>query len=321
MQTLLLIDANSLIHRAFHALPPFTAPDGSPSGALYGLASIFLKLLNSEKEKPEFIAAAFDRPEPTFRQKEFAAYKAHRPPTPPELISQIIASRELLAEFDIKFFEKAGFEADDLIGSLTKKFSENKNLKIIILTSDRDMLQLVINDRVVVETPTKGISENFIYDENAVKEKFGIAPNQLTDYKGLVGDQSDNIPGVKGIGPKTATKFLSEFSNLENLFASIKENHSLYEKISPFKTQALLSKKLATIKIDIPIEIGITDLKFNGLNLQKLTTFFEKLGFQSLLKRLNKNENSSSVKSAAKTPTSSQLSLLEWIIIKKYNAK
>jgi len=304
MQTLLLIDANSLIHRAFHALPPFTAPDGSPTGALYGLASILLKILNSEREKPNYIAAAFDRPEPTFRKKEFAEYKAHRPPAPPELISQIIQSRELLQNFDIRYFEEAGLEADDLIGSLAKKFSGKENIQIIILTGDRDAFQLIMGNRVVVETPLKGISETFIYNENAVKEKFGIVPNQLVDYKGLVGDQSDNIPGVKGIGPKTASKLLSEFSNLENLFSSIKESHPLYEKISPFKEQALFSKKLATIKTDFPIDIKLDNLKFNGLNLEKLTPFFEKMGFQSLLKRLNKKEELVSKKPIAKTQSS-----------------
>ena len=210
----------------------------------------------------------------------------------------------MLQNFDIRYFEEAGLEADDLIGSLAKKFSGKENIQIIILTGDRDAFQLIMGNRVVVETPLKGISETFIYNENAVKEKFGIVPNQLVDYKGLVGDQSDNIPGVKGIGPKTASKLLSEFSNLENLFSSIKESHPLYEKISPFKEQALFSKKLATIKTDFPIDIKLDNLKFNGLNLEKLTPFFEKMGFQSLLKRLNKKEELVSKKPIAKTQSS-----------------
>ena len=220
MKTLLLIDANSLIHRSFHALPPFTAPNGEPTGALYGLSSIFLKII--KEKKPDYWAAAFDRPEPTFRKEIFKDYKIQRPKAPDELISQIIKARELLGKFGIRFFEQPGFEADDLIAALVKRFEPGKDLKIVILTGDLDTLQLVVDDKVAVETPKKGISETVVYDEKAVRERYSLNPEQLPDYKGLAGDSSDNIPGVLGIGPKTASRLLGEYHSLENLYQNLK---------------------------------------------------------------------------------------------------
>ncbi|MDP3052710.1 MAG: DNA polymerase I, partial [bacterium] len=191
MKTLLLIDANSLIHRSFHALPPFTSPEGEPTGALYGLSSILIKIF--KEQKPDYWTAAFDRPEPTFRKKLFKEYKAHRPKAPDELISQLIKAHEVFEKFGIKTFEQAGFEADDLIAALAKHFKTEKELKIIILTGDLDTLQLVDDGKVEVETPKKGVSEIMVYDKKAVQERYGLNPEQLPDYKGLVGDKSDNI--------------------------------------------------------------------------------------------------------------------------------
>ncbi|KKQ23411.1 hypothetical protein A2999_00115 [Candidatus Wolfebacteria bacterium RIFCSPLOWO2_01_FULL_38_11] len=295
METLLLIDANSLIHRCFHALPPFTTKEGQPSGALYGLASILIKILHPDKktneagingELPEFIVAFFDRPEPTFRKKVFEEYKAHRPKAPDELVSQIIEAHKLFENFEIKTYEIAGFEGDDLIGTAAEKFKNEENLKIIILTGDLDALQLVENDKVVVETIKKGISETIIYNEEEAIRRFGVLPKQIPDYKGLVGDASDNILGVPGIGPKTAAPIIQKYNSLEEFFEKGKEEKN-YKKILEFKEQALLSKHLAQIRRDSPLEIkNLEELKYNGLPKEKLANYFGNLGFQSLTKRL-----------------------------------
>jgi len=285
MQTLLLIDANSLIHRCFHALPPFTGPNNQPTGALYGLTNILIKILR--EQKPDFIAAFFDRPEPTFRKEIFNEYKIHRPKAPNELVSQIIEAHNLFDVFKIKTFEIPGLEADDLIASAVKIFKEISPLKIIILTGDLDALQLVENDKIVVETTKKGISETVIYNEEAVKKRYdGLLPQQIPDYKGLVGDTSDNILGVPKIGPKTAIPLLKEYQTLENYL----ENGQLdknFIKISRYKEQALLSKKLAQVRFDAPLTIkDLSELKYEKPTPHEVVSYFEKLGFKSLIQRL-----------------------------------
>ena len=286
MKNLILIDANSLIHRCFHALPPLTGPNNQPAGALYGLSSVLIKILR--EQKPDYIAAFFDRPEPTFRKEIFNDYKIHRPKAPDELISQIIEARNLVEAFGIKFFEAPGFEADDLIGSAAEKFKTEPDLKIIILTGDLDSLQLVEKDRVVAETFKKGISETIIYNEEAVKERYGgLLPSQIADYKGLVGDPSDNIPGVMGIGPKTAAPLIKNYGSLEN-FLGKGDAEKNYEKIVKSKDIALLSKKLSIIKRDAPLSIdNLSKLKYDGPLKEVIENYFEKLGFKSLIKRIN----------------------------------
>ncbi|MEK9168451.1 MAG: 5'-3' exonuclease H3TH domain-containing protein [Patescibacteria group bacterium] len=292
MKNLILIDANSLIHRCFHALPPLTGPNNQPAGALYGLSSVLIKILR--EQKPDYIAAFFDRPEPTFRKEIFNDYKIHRPKAPDELISQIIEARNLVEAFGIKFFEAPGFEADDLIGSAAEKFKTEPDLKIIILTGDLDSLQLVEKDRVVAETFKKGISETIIYNEEAVKERYGgLLPSQIADYKGLVGDPSDNIPGVMGIGPKTAAPLIKNYGSLEN-FLGKGDAEKNYEKIVKSKDIALLSKKLAVIRRDAPLDVSeLSELKYNGLSKNPpaggIESYFEKLGFISLIKRIQNN--------------------------------
>lgn len=290
MKTLILIDANSLIHRCFHALPPLTAKEGKPSGALYGLSSVLIKILR--EQKPDFIAAFFDRPEPTFRKEIFDEYKIHRPKAPNELVSQIIEAHNLIKAFGIKFFEIPGFEADDLIGSATEKFKNEPDLKIIILTGDLDSLQLVENDKVMAETFKKGVSETIIYNEEAVKERYcGLLPSQIADYKGLVGDPSDNIPGVAGIGPKTAGPLIKNYGNLENFLekGGVEKN---YEKIIKSKDIALLSKKLAVIRRDAPLSVDkLSELKYDGPSKENIENYFEKLGFKSLIQRINNGLN------------------------------
>ena len=296
MRTLILIDANAFIHRCFHALPPLIGPDKQPTGALYGLASILLKV--TRELKPNFILAAFDRPEPTFRHQEFKAYKAHRPKAPDDLVSQIIEAHSLIQEFGIKILEKPGFEADDIIGTIAEKAKKEEDLQIIILSGDLDTLQLVEDERIVVLTPKKGVSDTVFYNEKDTKERFGIGPELLADYKGLVGDPSDNIPGVKGIGPKTAVRILEEFGPLEDFYEKIKKidlktlkekEQKLFQKLLENEKQALFSKHLATIKRDVPLDFSLDKLHYQGPEIENLTSYFQKLGFESLVKRIEKN--------------------------------
>lgn len=286
MRKLFLIDANSLIHRTFHALPPLNSSEGKPTNALYGLSSILLALF---REKPYFWAACFDRPEPTFRKKEFEGYKAQRPKAPDELISQIIESHRLFEAFNIKFFEEPGFEADDLIASLVEKFKIEPNLQIIILTGDRDTFQLIDDDKVIVRILKTGISKTENYNEALIYEKFKIAPHQLVDFKALVGDPSDNISGIKGIGPKTACELLKKFGSLEKILENIDFlDDKLKEKLIPHKDQVLLYKKLIVLKKDLKINVVLNELNF-APNKEKLVKYFQDLDFKTLIKRLEKN--------------------------------
>ncbi len=287
MKTLLLIDAHALIYRFFHALPALTTPDNQPIGAVYGLANVILKILR--EHQPDYLAACFDRPEETFRRKEYAQYKATRQAPPDELISQFKISRELLDKFQIRVVEMPGFEADDLIGTLAEKFKKEPNLKIVIFSGDLDLLQLVENDKVVVEFLKTGISDTMTYDEKAVAARYDLRPEQLPDLKGLLGDVSDNIPGVKGVGPKTAGPLIKKYGTLENLFENLWQvSDKIGLKLTDKKEEALFSKKLATIKRDVPLFVqSLNDLKLEAIDRGGLVKYFENLGFISLIKRLN----------------------------------
>lgn len=282
MKKLLLIDANSLIHRAYHALPPMTTPSGEPSQAIYGVSRILLKLWR--EEKPDYAAALFDRPEPTFRDELYKEYKGTRPEAADELISQLIEIHNLFPLFGIKVFEKAGYEADDLIATLAKKFGEEEGVQTTIFTGDLDSLQLV-NKKVSVRVPQKGISETTIYDPEAVKARYGLYPESIADYKSLVGDNSDNIKGVPGIGPKTAAKLLQKYGNLKNLLAA-KDDEEVNKKIIPYKEQALLAEKLVTLQCAAPLDIaGVEDLAVSA-DEAGLTDYFMEKGFSSLIKQM-----------------------------------
>ena len=285
MKTILLFDANSIIHRSFHALPPFTTPEGKPSGAIYGLASILLKLWR--ESRPDYVAALFDRPEPTFRDKKYAEYKAQRPPAADELISQIIEAHKLFNAFGIKTFEKPGFEADDLIATFAEKFKKEDEVQVIILTGDRDTLQLVEGEKVVVQSFNKGVSDTTINDEKAVIEKYGLKPSQLIDYKALVGDPSDNIKGVPGVGPKTATEMLQKYGSVKKLYESLGDDPKLEKRLAPFKKEADLSFELVTLERNVPIEMpNISELATIG-DFVDARSYFEKMGFATLIKRLD----------------------------------
>jgi DNA polymerase-1 len=286
--TLLLIDANSLVHRAFHALPPFSTEDGRPSGALYGLASILIKVF--KERPPKYVAAAFDFPKPSFRKREYEEYKSGRASKPSELIEQIKEAHTLIDKFGIKIFEKEGWEADDIINTLAHR-NLDKNLQVIMLSGDLDMLQAVRGDDVVAEVPKRGISETAIYNEDAVRERFGIAPKKFADYKGLVGDTSDNIPGVPGVGPKTAKELLKNYDSLEDIYEKTEgvgmTNKKLYEKLMKNKESAIMSKKLAILDENVPITAELEDLKVRRvLTDGTILEYLNGLGFKSLVKRI-----------------------------------
>lgn len=286
MKQFLLIDSHALIHRFFHALPPLTTPAGDPVGVVYGMANILLKL--HRDPKPDYVAAVFDRPERTFRDEMFADYKAHRPPAPDDLVSQFKKVRELFDRFCVKTVEFAGYEADDLIGSLVERFKNEPDITLSILTGDLDLLQLVQGDRVVVKFLQKGMSETKLYNEAAVVERYGIAPKLLPDLKGLLGDQSDNIPGVTGVGPKTATPLLQKYGTLENLLDHLWEvPDKIGMKIDAARETAIFSKKLATIARNAPLAVeGIHDFVLKPLDAAHIRPYFESLGFKSMAERL-----------------------------------
>jgi DNA polymerase-1 len=303
MKKLLLIDANSIIHRSFHALPPLTTPEGKPSGAIYGIASVLIRLWRDEK--PDYVAALYDRPEPTFRDKIYKEYKAQRPPTANELIQQIIESQNLFHAFGVKTFEKPGFEADDLIATFAEHFKNKKgetNLQVVILTGDRDTLQMVEDDRIVVRTFNKGVSDTTIYDEAAVIAKYFLKPSQLIDYKSLVGDNSDNIKGVPGIGPKTAVDLINKFGTVKKMFEQLHKDPKLEAKYGKFKPDAELSEELVTLERHVPIEMPtLEDLNPHEPS-DEVTTYFQNMGFVTLLKRYLTGGEPEPVKKKTKAP-------------------
>ena len=289
MKKFILIDAYALIHRAYHALPPLTTKSGELVNAVFGFTSILIKVLN--EFKPDYIAAAFDLPEPTFRHKVYKEYKATRSEAPPDLYIQIPKVREILEAFKIPIYEKIGYEADDIIGTISKKLT-GKNIEILILTGDMDTLQLV-NDDIRVYTPKRGLNDPIIYDEKKIEERFkGLKPGQLNDFKGLKGDPSDNIPGVKGIGEKTAISLLNRYKTLEKLYEAIKKgkvtgiSDSVMEKLKAGKESAFFSKKLVTLYQDVPIDFSLKENEFGKFNKDKLLEVFKDLGFVSLIERL-----------------------------------
>ncbi len=274
-----------MIHRFFHAMPPLTTPKGEPIGAIYGLSQVLLRIFR--EIKPDYIAGCFDRPEPTFRDEIFKEYKAQRPQAEDALVFQIIKTRELFKQFNVKTVELPGYEADDLIGTLAEKFKTESDLQIIIFSGDLDNLQLVDGKTVVVDFLLRGITEVMRYDEAAVVAKYGLSPKQLPDFKAFVGDASDNIPGVKGVGPKTAAPLIKEFGTAEEVYNSLAIiPEKTVKKIADQKDTALMSKKLATIVRDAPVDLKFDDVKVRPFDIVALKKYFGELGFESLVRRL-----------------------------------
>lgn len=290
---LILIDGNAIIHRSYHALPPLTTKKGELVNAVYGFSSTILSVI--EKFKPDYVVASFDLAGPTFRHKEFAEYKAHRVKADQELYDQIPRVKEVTRAMGIPIVEKEGFEADDVIGTLSKLAGENKeNLETIIVTGDLDTLQLV-DSKTKVYTMRRGLTDSVLYDEEKIDERYGLKPSQLIDYKGLRGDPSDNIPGVKGVGEKTAIELLKEYKSLENVYSNIEKiKGALKEKLERDKMQAIQSKKLATIVRNVPMELDLEAAKINDFGRQKTVELFKELNFFSLIKRLPENDSNNS---------------------------
>jgi len=286
-ERIIIIDGNSLINRAFYALPPLTTKEGKHTNAIYGFVTMLLKVM--EDYKPDYIGVAFDKKAPTFRHKEFAEYKAGRKKMPPELAEQMEPLKEVLDAFNIYRIELEGFEADDLIGTLAKH-CEEKGFESLIVTGDRDALQLTSDITKVLFTK-KGISQLEIYNDKKVMEEYEVTPTQFIDLKGLMGDKSDNIPGVPGVGEKTAIKLLKQFETIENLIQNTEKITAakLREKIELNREQAMLSKRLATIITNVPVDINLEDLKNKDVNYEKLMELFRSYEFNSLISRINKD--------------------------------
>lgn len=287
MNTFLLVDGNSLLHRAFHALPAFKTYEGVPTNAVYGFMTMLHKTI--EDFKPSYVAICFDTPAPTFRNKLFKDYQSHRAPVSDDLIPQFSLIREVLETAGIRYYEKDGVEADDLIGTATAKL-KNKKFRVLILTGDRDMMQLVDKNTNLI-SPKLGIGDIILYGPKEVGEKFGVSPESIADYKALVGDPSDNYGGVGGIGPTTASGLIAKYGSLEEIYKKIGQidNQRIKQKLINDKKQAFLSKKLATILHDVKFDFDIEDCRFIAYN-DKLKEEFEKLQFKSLLNRLFKKK-------------------------------
>lgn len=284
---LVLLDGNALIHRAYHALPPLTTSNGETVQAVYGFTMTLLSVL--EKFHPEYIAATFDLPGGTFRDELYKEYKATRAKAPDDLYAQIPRVKELVRAFNIPIYEKEGFEADDCVGTLAKQ-SEKEDIEVIIVTGDSDELQLV-TPQAKVFMLRKGIKDIVLYDEKAVMEKYGFAAKLIPDYKGLAGDSSDNIPGVAGVGAKTATDLLQKFGTLENIYEHLDEvKESVRKKLETDKKSAFLSKELGTIHRGAPVLLDLPACVARDYDRGVVTKLFQELGFFSLIKRLSGNE-------------------------------
>ena len=309
---LVLLDAHAIIHRAYHALPEFMSSKGEPTGALYGLSTMLMKIISDLK--PDYIVACYDLPRKTFRHEFYDDYKAGRAKAEDALIVQLQGSRKIFGAFNIPIYDAPGFEADDVLGTIVKKFEKNKDIDIVIASGDMDTMQLVDDKKVQIYTLKKGINDTILYDEEGVVERFGFKPKFLPDYKGLRGDPSDNIIGIKGIGEKTATNLILNFGTIEEIYKKLsakggpasggKKGEDLFKKLgfSPRmieliknnEEEALFSKTLATIRTDAEINFSLPEKTFwENADLGKIEQIFSTFEFRSLFARLkgffNKN--------------------------------
>lgn len=292
---IILFDSHAIIHRAYHALPDFSSSKGEPTGALYGLSSMLMSIIN--EFKPDFMIAAFDLPKPTYRHEAYADYKSGRKALDENLSIQLKKARDVFKAFGIPIYEAEGFEADDIIGTAVEQLQKDSNNEIIIASGDMDTLQLVNKKQVKVFTLRKGIKDTVLYDEDGVFERFNFKPNQLIDFKGLRGDPSDNIIGVPGIGEKTATTLLQTFGTIEKIYAAIEKDSPKFKevKITPriiellkeHKEEAEFSKMLATIRRDAPVGIELPEESWmQTVPVQKIQKLFNDLEFRSLAERM-----------------------------------
>ncbi|HUQ30155.1 MAG TPA: DNA polymerase [Candidatus Paceibacterota bacterium] len=291
---LVLLDAHAIIHRAYHALPDFTSPSGEPTGALYGLVSMLLKIITDLK--PDFIAACYDLPKPTIRHEAYAGYKGTRAKTDDALAAQLQSSRNVFEAFCIPLYEREGFEADDLLGTIAAEVKEKGGTEVIIASGDMDTLQLVDDDTVKVYTLKKGINDTILYDAKAVQARYGFPPNLIPDWKGLRGDPSDNIKGIPGVGEKTATDLITKFGTIEQIYKQLKKDENVFLKkgikarmvglLKEHEEDAVFSKMLATIRLDAPIAFKLPPHDWlENVDAKKVLALFDLLGFRSLRER------------------------------------
>ncbi len=292
MQRIIIIDGNAIIHRAYHAIPPLTTKDGTMVNAVYGFTSMLLKVWKDLK--PDCIAVTFDMAGPTFRHVQYKEYKATRVKADQALYDQIPLVHEVVESFGLPIYEKKGYEADDVIGTIVKHFEKNKDVEVFIVTGDMDTLQLV-RDNVKVYTLRKGISDIVIYDVKAVKERFGFGPEKMVDYKALRGDTSDNIPGVPGIGEKTAVELILKFDSVENIYKQLKNKEKIAKELKPGviakliagEKSAQMSKELSTIDCNVPdLKFDFKHCEIKAFDKEKINSLFQKFEFVSLLKRV-----------------------------------
>jgi len=292
---LVLLDAHAIIHRAYHALPDFTSPKGEPTGALYGLSSMLLRIITDLD--PDYIAACYDLPGPTVRHEAYEDYKATRTKIDDALSHQLTTSRKVFEAFCIPIYERAGFEADDILGTIVEKLKDDDSIETIIASGDMDTLQLIA-DGVKVYTLKKGINDTILYDEKAVEARFGFSPEHIPDYKGLRGDPSDNIKGVAGIGDKTATDLVVNFGSIENLYKVLQKDEDkiinagikprIVQLLKDHEEDARFSKSLAVIRRDAPISFTLPEAAWKEHpDLGNIRTLFDELGFRSLRPRLD----------------------------------
>ncbi len=281
MSKLVLIDAFAILHRAFHAIPPLTNKKGEPTNAVYGFVSMILRVVTDLK--PDSLAVCFDVKAPTFRHKEFKEYQSQRPPMADELTSQIEKAKNFLEAANIPVYLKEGYEADDLLGTIAKKGDFDS---VIIATGDKDMLQLV-DEKVKIYMPIVGLSSAKLFGEEEAKERMGIFPIQIPDYKALVGDPSDNYHGVAGIGPKTAIKLLEKYADIDKIYAHLKDiEPNIRTKLEAGKNDVLLFHRLATIVKDVDIKIDFKEMKKWNIASSDVLKLFEEFGFKTLTKRV-----------------------------------
>ncbi|PCI29010.1 hypothetical protein COB55_02980 [Candidatus Wolfebacteria bacterium] len=290
-KTLVLLDVHAILHRAYHALPDFSSSKGEPTGALYGVCAMLIKIIDDIK--PDYIAACYDLPEPTYRHELYEDYKGGRGKTDDELIAQIERSRSIFEAFNIPMYDHVGFEADDMLGTIVEQVKDNKDLDVMIASGDMDTLQLVVGDKVRVYTLKKGIKDTIIYNEKGVIERYGFKPKMLVDFKGLRGDPSDNIIGIPGIGEKTGTILIQAFGTIEEMYKKLKKDEAAFEKagikprivglLKEYEEEALFSKELATIRRDSPITYVLpTKVWREEVSVDTVIDLFREFEFRTL---------------------------------------
>lgn len=306
METLILVDGTGLIYRGFYSIPPFfRSPAGQQTNAVFGFASIMLSILQTQN--PTYLGIAFDMKGPTFRHEEYKEYKATRVKAPDELFAQIPLVKDLVTAMGIPMFELGGFEADDLIATIATamapKSPDAQCCRVLIATGDFDLFQLA-TPNISMLYPTKGFKQADIFGIPEIQAKYELAPSQIPDYKGLAGDSSDNIPGVRGIGPKGATTLLKQYKNLEGIYEHLVEiKGAMRTKLETYREDAFTSRRLATLRRDVPVTFDLESCRLGSLNVEKIRESFVKLGFRSLLGKLDSVFGTESEQNEATAPS------------------